>query len=197
MEQAEALYLESLSLDLETGHNIWAGYELIGLAEVAESQGQFVRAARMLGAAQALVDVNKHMGPLERASYERDVARLRARLGEETFAAAWNEGRSMTPQQALATQERTVSPEPVPAESQPLPGEKSPLARRSAYPADLTAREVEVLRLLAQGMTSQQIAERLILSLHTVNAHVRSIYTKLELNSRSALTRYAIEQRLL
>jgi DNA-binding CsgD family transcriptional regulator len=56
---------------------------------------------------------------------------------------------------------------------------------------------MEVLRLLAQGMTSQQIAERLILSLHTVNAHVRSIYTKLELNSRSALTRYAIEQHLL
>jgi DNA-binding NarL/FixJ family response regulator len=56
---------------------------------------------------------------------------------------------------------------------------------------------VEVLRLLAQGMTNPQIAERLILSLHTVNAHVRSIYTKLDLNSRSAVTRYALEQHLL
>jgi predicted ATPase/DNA-binding CsgD family transcriptional regulator len=197
VEQAEALYLESLSLALEIGHDIWAGYRLIGLAEVAESQGQFVRAARLLGASQALVDVNKHLAPVERAAYERDVARLRARLGEETFAAASQEGRSMTPQQALAAPERAVSPKPVPAVPQPLPGGKPPPARRPTYPAGLTAREMEVLRLLTQGMTSQQIAERLILSLHTVNAHVRSIYTKLELNSRSALTRYAIEQHLL
>ena len=130
-------------------------------------------------------------------AYERNVALLRARLGEETFAAAWKEGRSMTPQQALAPSEWAVSPKPAPAVSQPLPGGKPPPARTPTYPAGLTAREMEVLRLLAQGMTSQQIAERLILSLHTVNAHVRSIYTKLELNSRSALTRYAIEQHLL
>src|SRR5262249_7103332 len=149
------------------------------------------------GAAQALVDVNTHLAPVEHAAYERDVASLRARLGEESFAAAWKEGRSMTPQQALAAPEGAVSSEPVLAIPQSLPGGKSPPTRRPAYPAGLTVREMEVLRLLAQGMTSQQIAERLILSLHTVNAHVRSIYTKLELNSRSALTRYAIEQHLL
>ncbi len=60
------------------------------------------------------------MAPVERAAYERFVAHLRARLGEETFAAAWQEGRSMTPQQALAAPERAVSPEPVPAVPQPL-----------------------------------------------------------------------------
>jgi predicted ATPase/DNA-binding CsgD family transcriptional regulator len=197
VEQAEALYLESLSLALENGYVVWAGERLIGLARVAEAQGQSERAARLLGSAQALVDVNKHLAPVERAAYERDVARLRARLGEETFAAAWNQGRSMTPQQALAASEQAVSSEPVPALPQPLLGGKSSSSRTQASPAGLTAREMEVLRLLAQGMTSQQIAERLILSLHTVNAHVRSIYTKLELNSRSALTRYAIEQHLL
>ncbi len=197
VEQAEALYLESLSLALENGYVVWAGERLIGLARVAEAQGQLVRAARLLGAAQALVDVNTHVAPVERAAYERFVARLRVRLGEESFAAAWKEGRSLTPQQALATPERAVSSEAVPAVSQPLHGGKPLPARTPASPAGLTAREMEVLRLLAQGMTSQQIAERLILSLHTVNAHVRSIYTRLELNSRSALTRYAIEQHLL
>jgi len=51
--------------------------------------------------------------------------------------------------------------------------------------------------LLAQGMTNPQIAKRLILSSHTIHAHVRSIYTKLDVNSRSGVTRYAIEQHLL
>jgi DNA-binding NarL/FixJ family response regulator len=43
---------------------------------------------------------------------------------------------------------------------------------------------VEVLRLLAQGMTNPQIAKRLILSSHTVHAYVRSIYTKLDVTSQ-------------
>jgi len=76
--------------------------------------------------------------------------------------------------------------------------QSAPSAKPSVtYPAGLTAREVEVLRLLAQGMTNPQIAERLIISIHTVNAHVRSIFNKLDVNSRSALTRCAIERNLL
>jgi len=60
----------------------------------------------------------------------------------------------------------------------------------------LTAREVEVLRLLAMGLSNSQIAERLVLSPHTVNGHIQSIYGKLGLNSRSAATRYALEHHL-
>jgi predicted ATPase/DNA-binding CsgD family transcriptional regulator len=195
VEQAKAHYLESLSLALENGYIVWAGERLLGLARVAESQGEFVRAARLLGAAQALIDVNKHIAPAERATYERFVACLRTRLEEETFAAAWQEGRSMTPQQALSAPEEAVSP--IPAIPPPLSGGKPAPARRTAYPAGLTAREMEVLQLVAQGMTNPQIAERLIISFHTVNAHVRSIYTKLDVNSRSALTRYALEHHLL
>ena len=73
----------------------------------------------------------------------------------------------------------------------------TPLVQPSAtYPGGLTAREVEVLHLLAQGLTSAQIAEQLVLSLLTVNTHVRSIYSKLGVTSRSAATRYAIEHQL-
>ncbi len=99
----------------------------------------------------------------------------------------------MTPGQALAAQGRVISPPPTPVDSLTT----SPSKTSPTSPAGLTAREVEVLRLLAQGMTNPQIAKRLILSSHTVNAHVRSIYTKLEVNSRSSVTRYAIEQHLL
>lgn len=99
----------------------------------------------------------------------------------------------MTPGQALAAQGRGISPPPTPAGTLPA----SPSKTSPTSPEGLTAREVEVLRLLAQGMTIPQIAKRLILSAHTVHAHVRSIYLKLDVNSRSSLTRYAIEQHLL
>jgi DNA-binding NarL/FixJ family response regulator len=62
---------------------------------------------------------------------------------------------------------------------------------------DLTPREMEVLRLLAHGLTSAQIAERLVIGLVTVNSHVRSIYSKLGVTSRAAATRYALEHQLL
>ena len=73
-----------------------------------------------------------------------------------------------------------------------------PIPKPSAsYPDGLTAREGEVLRLLAQGMTSAQIAEQLIISVVTVNFHVRSIYSKLGVTSRAAAARYAVEHHLV
>jgi predicted ATPase/serine/threonine protein kinase/DNA-binding CsgD family transcriptional regulator len=62
---------------------------------------------------------------------------------------------------------------------------------------ELTPREVEVMQLLAMGLRNAQIAERLVVSPHTVNGHVQSIYGKLSLNSRSAVTRYVLESHLL
>ena len=65
------------------------------------------------------------------------------------------------------------------------------------YPDELTAREVEILRLLAQGWTDAQIAEHLIISIRTVNTHVSSIYRKIQVTGRSAATRYAVEHMLV
>jgi DNA-binding NarL/FixJ family response regulator len=61
---------------------------------------------------------------------------------------------------------------------------------------ELTTREIEVLRLLAMGLSNKQIAERLVLSPHTVSGHIQSIFGKLALKSRSAATRYALEHHL-
>ena len=61
---------------------------------------------------------------------------------------------------------------------------------------ELTAREIEVLRLLATGLSNKQIAGRLVLSPHTVNGYIHSIFGKLALNSRSAATRYALEYHI-
>jgi DNA-binding NarL/FixJ family response regulator len=62
--------------------------------------------------------------------------------------------------------------------------------------AELTAREIEVLRLLATGLSNKGIAERLIVSPHTVNGHIHSIFGKLAVHSRSAATRYALDHHL-
>jgi DNA-binding NarL/FixJ family response regulator len=65
-----------------------------------------------------------------------------------------------------------------------------------AYPAGLSAREVEVLRLVAQGMTNPQVADRLNLSPRTVEQHLRSIYNKLAVSTRAAATAFAVEHGL-
>ena len=67
----------------------------------------------------------------------------------------------------------------------------------ATYPGGLTAREVEVLRLVARGLTDTQVAQQLVISRRTVNAHLTSIYGKLQISSRSAATRYALEHYLV
>jgi DNA-binding CsgD family transcriptional regulator len=67
----------------------------------------------------------------------------------------------------------------------------------SRHPAGLTAREAEVLRLVAQGLTDAQVAEKLVISPRTVNWHLTSIYQKIQVSSRCAATRYAIEHHLV
>jgi DNA-binding NarL/FixJ family response regulator len=61
----------------------------------------------------------------------------------------------------------------------------------------LTPREREVLRLLADGLTNRQIAERLVVSEHTVHRHVTNMLRKLELPSRTAAAAYAVRSGLL
>jgi len=69
-------------------------------------------------------------------------------------------------------------------------------AAGSGPEAGLTEREVEVLRLVAKGLTARQVADRLVLSHRTVQNHVQNTLRKLQLHNRVELTRYAIEQGL-
>ncbi|MBI4494357.1 MAG: response regulator transcription factor, partial [Chloroflexi bacterium] len=62
---------------------------------------------------------------------------------------------------------------------------------------DLTEREREVLRLIAAGKTSKEIAEQLYLSVHTVERHRQNIMGKLQLHNRAELIRYAIRKGLI
>ncbi|MGH3117240.1 MAG: HD domain-containing phosphohydrolase [Gaiellales bacterium] len=65
------------------------------------------------------------------------------------------------------------------------------------WPADLTDREVEVLRLIARGRSNREVAERLFISPKTVGRHVENLYTKIGVSSRAAAAVFAMEHRLL
>ena len=69
--------------------------------------------------------------------------------------------------------------------------------RRRERPAGLTAREVEVLRLLARGLSNKDIAERLVISRSTAGKHIEHIYEKLEVSSRAAASLLAVQHGLL
>ena len=65
------------------------------------------------------------------------------------------------------------------------------------FPDQLTSREVDVLKLVAAGLTNREIADRLGLSSRTIDAHLRSVFAKIGVRSRSAATRYAVEHGLV
>ena len=188
-------YQESQTLLFEQNvckENVAASLE--GLAALEAGQGSPGLAARLWGSAEAQREaIGAPIYPVYRASYEHAVALVRATLGEQAFRTAWAEGWCLTPEQVLATTSTTQVPAQVPLSSSPIAPAKKPVT----FPAGLTAREVEVLRLLAQGWTDVQIAEYLVISPRTVNHHTTSLYSKLNISSRAAATRYALEHHLL
>ena len=71
------------------------------------------------------------------------------------------------------------------------------LPRRREALAGLTAREVEVLVLLARGLSNKQIAERLVITPKTAGNHVEHIYAKIDASSRAAAAMFAVQHGLL
>ena len=76
-------------------------------------------------------------------------------------------------------------------------GHASQAARRPEHPAGLTAREVDVLRLAAQGLSSRQIAQRLVISPKTARNHIEHIYVKIGASSRATASLFAMRHGLL
>ena len=166
---------------------------LEGLGCVATMLGEPVWAARLWGKAETVRAAGgPSMPPVVRTIYEQFVVIVHTQLDEQAFAAAWAEGRVMTPEQVLAAKGAATIPGEIPGIAQPTTTKTLP-----AHPAGLTTREVEVLRLVAQGLTDVQVAEKLVVSPRTVNWHLTSIYSKIQVSSRSAATRYAIEHHLV
>ena len=152
-----------------------------GRSQEAGDEG-ILRAVRLWGAVEVLPEAaGIWISPIERADFERAVV------------AAWTEGRAMTPEQAIAARGQLLIPDRTHKNAR-ANWPKRPVA---LYPNDLTEREVEVLLLVARGLTDGQVAELLVISPRTANAHLRTIYSKLGITSRHAATLFALEHHLI
>jgi DNA-binding CsgD family transcriptional regulator len=183
-------YCQSLELFAALGDEIGVADGLVRLGEIGAAYGQSECAARLLGAAQALHDAySMTLLASLRAAYDAAVASIRAALGPDSFEEHWGQGRLMTVDAAVE--------EALDLERELPLGESIATPPKPRYPAGLSAREVEVLRLVAQGLTDAEVAERLFLSPRTVSQHLRSVYNKLGVGSRTAAMRFAVEQGLV
>jgi predicted ATPase/DNA-binding CsgD family transcriptional regulator len=156
------------------------------LAIILHKQGLHAWSARVLGLAEAMTQrgqLNAEAVAFARFLRLDDTqAGLRAQLGEEAFAREFAAGQRLT----LADLP-TIPHPPEPAVSRARDAATPPAVPSAA----LTAREIEVLRLLQQDLSNPQIAERLVISRRTVDAHLRSIYDKLDVRSRDGAIRAA------
>jgi predicted ATPase/DNA-binding CsgD family transcriptional regulator len=203
LPSAQSLFVEAFQLYNQSSNRFGIARCLAGLAAVATATGNPLHAAQLLGAAAAQHDnLASFLELEERARYEQSLAGLRTQLGEPAFTEAWTVGRAMTPAQALASlAPASVAPPPAPTtppppSSSPLPSTALTSAPLQTPPTGLSERELEVLRLLARGLSYTEIAEQLVISPRTVNRHLTSVYTKLNVSSRHAATRYALDHGL-
>lgn len=141
-------------------------------------------AAEVYGAAAVLrMRLGAPQPPQWHALMRRVIGQVQAALPAEQFAAAFAAGHRLSPEEAIALCRSQLPPR--------LPAEATPTGKL------LSVREHEVLRLVADGLTDAEVANQLVLSVRTVNAHLQSIYTKLNVNSRTAAVHEATARSLL
>jgi non-specific serine/threonine protein kinase len=187
--RAVMLYQESLVLLYEQGDRPSIASNLRGLALVAALMRQHTRAARLWGAADALREAIGAPEPRQSSRAQEAIAATRRGLGDDVFAAAWASGRALPLAEAVAEALQT-GPD---AGRQSTPNLQAALLERYS----LTAREVEVLRLIVAGRSNPGIAEALYISPRTAQTHVQNIFNKLGVNSRTEAVRLAVEDGLL
>jgi len=175
---AEALFAESLDLARRMGMRANVAYALIGLALAARGGADPGWSARLHGAAdQALANLGHALQPLEERLADLDRQRLRAAMGDGAFEAAYAAGRTLDLAWVLTpAMDAVVGDEAATAAPPPPP---DPLARFG-----LTAREREVLSLLAAGRSNPEIGQALFISTKTASVHVSNILAKLGVNGR-------------
>src|SRR5262249_32267016 len=148
------------------------------------------RAALLAGAADAVSDAVRVRPIPMAATVLGEVTRTgQQALGHAAFEAFLAEGRRMSQERALAEGLAIAPPATQVPALAPAPAE-----RDGALPGGLTTREAEVLQLIAAGCTSQEIADRLVISIHTVERHITHIYQKLGVRGRAEAVAVAFTQ---
>ncbi|MEA2512088.1 MAG: hypothetical protein QOJ59_1575, partial [Thermomicrobiales bacterium] len=192
-EAAVALFAEAIRLRQELGDKRGLVECLEGLAPVAHGLGDLVLAGRLFGAVEALRErLDVPLPPTEVAAHTAEVVALRGRLGAARLETAWSAGRAMTLDEAIAAAQTLTTHLPPPSEEAP-----PAVAVETGARFNLSAREIEVLRLLVAGHTDREIGGVLFISPRTVNVHVANLRGKLGVSSRAAAVALAHRHNLV
>jgi DNA-binding CsgD family transcriptional regulator len=174
-----------LELERDLGTAVNTPENLLLLMRIAADRGEFKLAAHLVGAAEARGDWRTRAGAgTERAGHENAIAGLRTNLGGTAYDAAWASGRTMSIDRIINEVRR-------------LEVDPTTVAERAAERLGLSPRELEVVRLMSEGLTDRQIAERLFIARKTASNHVAAILEKLGLESRSAVGAFAVRHGLV
>jgi predicted ATPase/DNA-binding CsgD family transcriptional regulator len=206
--EAGQRYAQSLELVREIGNQWGMAESLSNLGQLASTQARDPAALRLLQAALRLaigtqaapqvVTIMAALAPIvRRAGHSAWADELAQFVAAEpvSFDSYRPQAERLLNWTMVGAAAPTLEQAITEAQAAPGPVERTPptAAAAPSRPAGLTAREIAVLRLVAQGLTDAQVAEKLVLSPRTVSTHLTSIYGKLQVNSRSAATRFAVD----
>ena len=175
-DQAERDAHDTLAHAAEVGAYLYIPDILECLGTLAGDAGSHREAARLFGAAGA---IRQRMGAVRfkiyDAGYEASVAVLRAALGDKDFESASAEGAALSTEEAIAYAQRG----------------RGQRKRPTSGWGSLTPTELDVVRLVSEGLANNEVAARLFVSPRTVQTHLTHVYTKLRLTSRVQLAQEA------
>jgi non-specific serine/threonine protein kinase len=188
--EAAALHRESLELRVLIGVKEDLAGCLADVATLAVARDRADVAARLFGAAEALrATIGAPAKLPERTTYEAAAERARGQLGDAAYEAERLAGRALSLEDAIALARRATEVEEAASQTAgatSLGGERLLNSADAALLARLTPRELEVLRLLAAGRSTPELAATLSISPRTATTHVANLLGKLGVDSRAA-----------
>ncbi|WP_082950511.1 MULTISPECIES: LuxR C-terminal-related transcriptional regulator [unclassified Mycobacterium] len=174
-QQAETDLHDAVAVAERTGGHVLLPDALEGLAALAADSNP-EHAARLFGAANGMRQ--RHGSVRFKAfqpAYDAALSTVRETLGQDDFEAAWSAGRALSTAEAIGYAQRGRG-----ARGRPASGWES-----------LTPTEIDVVRLVSEGLPNKDIAARMFISARTVQSHLTHVYAKLAVSSRVQLAQEA------
>jgi predicted ATPase/DNA-binding CsgD family transcriptional regulator len=176
-DRAADLHHEALAVRVRHRLRTFYADSLDALAALAARTGRPADAVRMIAAGDhARQAIGYPRRPLDLPGHDATVAGLRAALGDGPFAEAWTQGAGQSLDAVVAYARRA----------------RGSRGRPAVGWASLTPTELEVVRLVVEGLTNPQIGTRLFMSRGTVKAHLSHVYAKVGVANRTELATLAV-----
>jgi non-specific serine/threonine protein kinase len=172
---------ESVALAAGLGAARQTYHALAFLGILAAEQSDWTSSVRLISSAASYASHDPGRSSLdedEKRDWDTSLAAARSALGEQPFHTAWRDGQTLSIDAALAAADELLTVNPV-------------------SDSGLSRREQEVVRLIAQGLSNREIADRLVIAARTAEAHVTHVLAKLGLRSRSQVAIWALEHGLM